>query len=419
MNIDVAESDPIFANFSAGLPFTRSKRGIFETGSDRQGPINSLSSALDLSAVYGGDQERGELLREKEGGRMEVSAGDLMPLNTFGLMNAPSAGLEFYVAGDTRANEHPALSAIHIIFLREHNRLARKLEEAFPDWDDERLYQNARKINGAQFQKIVFEEFYPAITGQRLPQFRGHDDTVNPTVRAVFATAAFRIGHTLVGNVIHRVRPNGASMASLTMEETFFKIKNIKDDGIEPYLIGAAKFVAQETDNQIHNNLRNFLFTGLPEEEGFDLAALNIQRGRDHGLPSYNRVRSQFGFRPYTSFSQITSDRNLQSALASLYKTVDRVDPWIGMICEDHIPDGSMGPTMLRVFKDEFTQLRNGDRFYYEIEGMFSAEIESAIPEIRSLRHERETFKRMLLDNSDATESDLSCSGRGVFFGSA
>lgn len=347
---------------------------------------------------------------------MLVSYGNLMPFNSFGLSNAPAATADFYVAGDHRANEHPVLTAIHVIFLREHNRLARELEAAFPTWDDEKLYQNARKINGAQFQKIAFDEFYPAMTGKKLPFFRRHRPAVNPTVSAIFSTAAFRVGHTLVGNEIHRVGLNGASMSHLNMMETFFRVENIKRDGIEPYLIGAARHTAQEIDSKIHNNLRDFLFTGVVEEGGFDLAALNIQRGRDHGLPSFNGVRLQYGLRPYTSFSQITRDFNVQSALASVYRTVDSVDPWIGMICEDHVRGGSMGRTMLNVWRDEFKRLRDGDRFYYEIRGIFSREIQRAVPEIRRLRVERDTFSRIIIANSDATRRDLSTSGRGVFY---
>lgn len=411
----VSPTDPVFANFSAGLPFVRSERAVFVAGSDREGPVNALPSALDLSAVYGADDERAGLLREKVGGRMLVSDGNMLPFNTFGLFNAPAATAEFYVAGDHRVNEHPVLTAIHAIFLREHNRLARKLEAAFPAWDDEMLYQNARKINGAQFQKIVYQEFYPAFTGRTLPRFRRHRPNVDPTVSALFSTAAFRIGHTLVGNVIQRHGVNGAEMTPLNMMDTFFKVQNIVRDGIEPYLIGAARFRAQETDNQIHNNLRDFLFTGISNEFGFDLAALNIERGRDHGLPSFNGVRSQFNLRPYTSFSQITRDANVQSALASVYNSVDLVDPWVGMISEKHVPRSSMGRTMLRVWRDEFLRLRDGDRFYYENPGLFSREIRRACPEIRRLRRERDTFKRIIVANSDATDRDFP-PRRSVFF---
>lgn len=87
------------------------------------------------------------------------------------------------------------------------------------------LYQIACKINGAQFQKIVVEEFYPAITEQHLPRFQGHEPSIDPSISAVFLTAAFRIGHTLVGNVIHRVGLNSVGMSPLYMMETFLRLR--------------------------------------------------------------------------------------------------------------------------------------------------------------------------------------------------
>lgn len=371
-----------------------------------------LSSVLDLSAVYGAEEKRATKLRELSKGRMRVSDNDFLPFNTFDLSNAPRATADFFVAGDHRSNEHPVLTAIHIIFLREHNRLAAHLARKFPNWDDEKLYQYARKINGAQFQKIVYDEFYPAMTGRFLRRFRGHNERVNPTVSALFTTAAFRLGHTMVGNGVNRVGPRGQRLPTLSMMEMFFK-KNIEADGVEPYLRGAAAGTAQESDNEVHSALRDFLFEGIEEEKGFDLAALNIQRGRDHGLPSFNDVRRQFNLRPYTSFAQITKNVNLQSALADAYKTVDRIEPWVGMICEKHAWRASMGRTMLRVWEDAFTKLRDGDRFFYKIRNQFSREIRRAVPELRALRWERDTFKRIILANSKVQRRELP---RRMFF---
>lgn len=365
-----------------------------------------LSSALDLSAVYGADDNRATMLREMANGRMKVSDGNYLPYNTAGLSNAPRPTREFFVAGDHRSNEHPVLTAIHIIFLREHNRLAAALALKFPDWDDERLYQNARKINGAQFQKIVFKEFYPSMTGGHLRLFSGHDESANPTVSALFTSAAFRLGHTMVGNGVNRLGAGGEKLAPLSMADMFFK-KNIEADGVEMYLRGAAAGMAQESDNEIHNALRDFLFEGTEEERGFDLAALNIQRGRDHGLPSFNNVRSQLKLRPYTSFAEITENVNLQSALADAYKTVDRIEPWVGMICEKHAARASMGPTMLKIWEESFKKLRDGDRFYYEIRNQFSPEIENAVPEVKTLRSERDTFMRIILENTKVQRSEL------------
>jgi hypothetical protein len=111
--------------------------------------------------------------------------------------------------------------------------------------------------------------------------------------------------------------------------------------------------------------LRNFLF-GPPGAGGFDLAALNIQRGRDHGLADYNTVRQDFGLTRVTTFSQITNNTSVAQRLQQLYGSVNTIDPWVGMLAEDHVPGASLGPTHLAVFTDQFGRLRDGDRFWYQ-----------------------------------------------------
>ena len=76
---------------------------------------------------------------------------------------------------------------------------------------------------------------------------------------------------------------------------------------------------------------------------GLDLAAINIQRGRDHGLPDYNQARVDFGLAPVAVFSDITSDAAMQAELQSLYGSVNDVDVWIGALAEDHLPGAIVG----------------------------------------------------------------------------
>lgn len=162
MNIPVTRDDATYYSFhpntSRYMPFSRSARAI---SYGNPSVLNSLSSFHDLAAVYGDNEERADKLRSKVDGKLKVSKGENLPFNTIGLMNAPSLSPRMYVAGDFRANEHVALTTLHVIWLREHNKLCDSLKRDFPGWGDERLYQMARKINGANFQRIVYEEFYP------------------------------------------------------------------------------------------------------------------------------------------------------------------------------------------------------------------------------------------------------------------
>jgi hypothetical protein len=110
--------------------------------------------------------------------------------------------------------------------------------------------------------------------------------------------------------------------------------------------------------------LRNFLF-GPPGAGGFDLAALNIQRGRDHGLLDYNSVRVAYGLPRVSSFAGITSNATIQTKLKDIYSSVDAMDLWVGGLSEDHLPGSSVGPTFQRIIADQFERIRDGDRFWY------------------------------------------------------
>src|SRR3954468_20307434 len=120
----------------------------------------------------------------------------------------------------------------------------------------------------------------------------------------------------------------------------------------------------QEIDTSIVDPLRDFLF-GAPGDGGMDLASLNIQRGRDNGLASYNNTRIALGLAPARSFADITSDTTVQAELKSVYGTVDKVDLWVGGLAEKHVNGGSIGQTFTRIIADQFQRLRDGDRFFY------------------------------------------------------
>ena len=105
---------------------------------------------------------------------------------------------------------------------------------------------------------------------------------------------------------------------------------------------------------------------GPPGAGGLDLAALNIQRGRDHGIADYNSLRAAYGLPKVTSFAQITSDATVQSELKATYGSVNNIDAWVGGLAEDHVKGGSMGALFTRIIADQFARLRDGDRFWYQ-----------------------------------------------------
>lgn len=411
--IKVPEDDPLFANLTKGgnkgeLAFFRSNRVRVRERNNEQRPQNSLSSVVDLASVYGPSKERNNGLRLKKGGLLKTSTGDLLPLNSKNFNNAPRTGPGFFLAGDHRANEHPALTSLHTVFLREHNDIARELKLVFPKMGHEDLFQNARKINIAQFQKIVFNDWYPSVTGFKLPRYKGFKKTVDPTISMTFSTAAFRVGHTMVGNKVNRAAKGNKKLSAFSLTQMFFRgIAVIRSNGIEQFLRGALINRAQRIDVEVRDSLRNFLFTGVDGEDGTDLVALNIQRGRDHALPSYNALRVRFCSSKADKFTQITKNRGVASKLQSVYKSAGFVEAWPGLVAEDTAPGSSMGKTMLEIWKTEFRRIRDGDRFYFQVKDLFPKKILDSVPRVKALFTNEDTFRAILLRNTCITEEEL------------
>jgi hypothetical protein len=365
--------DEMFDPNSTGtqqIPLTRSRYDA-TTGASTSNPrqqINQITAWIDGSMIYGSDKATAESLRTFVGGQLKTSAGALPPVDSAGR----------FVAGDVRANENVELSSMHALFIREHNRIAAKLARENPTWTDEQIYQQARATVGAELQVITYKEFLPALLGKgALAPYSGYDATVDPSISNEFSTAAFRL-HTLINDDVEFFGNDGrATREEVELSEAFFNPNLLKVTGIDGILKYAASTLAQEDDNQIVDGLRNFLF-GAPGQGGLDLASLNIQRGRDHGLADYNSVRAAYGLARVTSFDQISSDPQVQQTLQSLYGTVDNIDLWVGALAEDHVPGASVGQLARTIIADQFERLRDGDRFWYQrlFSGKALAELE-------------------------------------------
>jgi hypothetical protein len=381
--IAIPPFDVFFDPFGTGNQVMPFHRGLFDANTGTSSPrqqINEITGYIDGSNIYGSDTTRAAWLRTGSNGQLKVfhsPVGDLAPFNDGTQGNAgspekPDPSTTLFVSGDIRINEQPTLATMHILFIREHNYQAARIANQHRSWNDEQIYQAARKIVIAELQHITYNEFLPALLGNAngVGQYTGYSSHVNPSVSAVFSTAAYRIGHTLLSPQIQRLQANGQSIPEgpLALRDSFFASAPplIQAHGIEPFLRGIAAQKSQELDNKVIDDVRNFLF-GLPGSGGLDLISLNLQRGRDLGLADFNTVRADFGLPRYHSFSQLTSNRQLANQLQSLYGTVDNVDPFAGLFTEDHVPGYNVGPTLLAVFSDQFNRIRSADRFWYEI----------------------------------------------------
>jgi len=373
--IEIPKEDFFFSNET--MEFERS---VFSSNPDQVSHINQHSAFADLGQLYGVDFLRANALRSFVDGQLKMGTDQLLPLNRLDgenalgakLDNAPNATDRFYAAGDIRANEQPLLLSLHTIWAREHNLVCDELKVAFPDMGDEELYLTARSICISEYQSILWGEWLPFLLGEGVvdPDDFDYSRKVDATITAVFSTVAFRFGHSMVGSYLWAQGPGPRAEATLDLvplRETFFNPEIVAEIGPEAFLRGGAWHLAQEVDAKVVDELRNFLFTESAEEAHLDLVALNIQRGRDMGMPSFNQLRDAYDLQPYTEFSEINPDETVWRVLKDVYHgDIDKVDAFVGGMAEAHVSGAMLGETFFTVLKDQFTRMRDGDRFFYK-----------------------------------------------------
>ncbi|VDI14477.1 Hypothetical predicted protein [Mytilus galloprovincialis] len=347
--------------------------------------LNERTSFLDLSSTYGSSKTRLNDLRQFKGGRLDASKDDLLPDGP--RVDDCKKKQICFISGDDRFQEIPMLTVIHINFLREHNRIAGELHDINPKWDDERLFQEARKILTGMYQHIVYNEFLPLLVGEStafgsnlLSANKGHRNSynshVNPGTNNGFGVAAYRFGHSLVGSFTRALKSNFQQVTSNELRLDFFDNEKIRDTTIGPNRIGRwmAETVMRERDEVISDQVRNHLFETkftFPSN-GFDLAAFNIQRGRDHGIPGYNKFREFCGLYPATIFKDgpmgfRDHDDKTVEKLRQVYRHPDDVDLFVGGISEKPNQNGDiLGPTFKCLIAQQFQRYKEGDRFFYE-----------------------------------------------------
>ena len=358
INIAIPSGDPVLTG--SFIPMSRTVidplTGIADIPA---AAINNISGWLDGSQVYGSDSATATSLRNADG-YMLTSTGNNLPI-----INGK------FIAGDIRVGENPDLTALQTLFIREHNRQVDLLKIAHLTWSGDQLYNQARAIVSAEIAHITYSEFLPNLLGNRsIARYQGYDPNVDPTISEEFAGAAFRFGHSIVSANLQRIDEFGNPVGiNLSLKDAFNLAPStfISNGGADAFLRKLAGDLSNSMDVHIVDDLRNFL--DIPGVASMDLAAINIQRGRDLGLGSLNQTRAALGLTPYTSFTQISSDPAVAAALEAAYGNIDNIDLWIGGLAEDHVNKGMVGETFQLIIADQFEALRDGDRLWYENQG--------------------------------------------------
>ncbi|KAK6174185.1 hypothetical protein SNE40_017507 [Patella caerulea] len=321
---------------------------------------NLLTAFIDGSNVYGSDDTTASHLRGQNG-RMKTSGNNLLPRGNDGDCirdNAPYC----FAAGDERVHVFPGLTAMHTAFVRLHNYLVEKFDN-HTTWDGEKLYQESRKVVGAILQRITYTEWLPEILNSyTMHQYRlneggyQYNQNVNPSISGVFGTAAFRFGHSLIPDFLVIDGQEKPSRKLFNNPQHVFT-------SLDSIVANLLSNPAQMRDRFVSREVSDHLFerNGI----GFDLPAFNIQRGRDHGLPSYNMFRYFCGLPEVTSFNSSYLG-NAGPSLQSVYAHVDDIDVFAGGMSEPNLPGSNLGPLFSCIIAQQFQDLKYGDSFWYE-----------------------------------------------------
>jgi hypothetical protein len=502
-NIAFNPNDPLetFRNDFGVIPFNRSAPAPGTGVTNARQQVNSISSYIDAFPVYGGTTNRLEWLRQGPvDGTMANNSALLMLPNGYlprrdargNASAAPNMDVDgrltgqpdrAAVAGDVRANESMALEATQTLFAREHNRIVNLLPSSLSQED---RFQIARRIVIAEEQYITYTEFLPAM-GVALPAYSGYQPGVNPTLSNEFATVGYRAHSQIHGEVevtteasrysqqtldslaaqgVEVAVEDGEAELAVPLGVGFFNPDLVEQLQLGPLMQAIGAESEYNNDEEIDNQLRSVLFqvpvSGNPEcldgptlPECFngvvDLGAIDIERGRDHGMPSYNQLRQAYGLAPKTSFTAITGESTDQfpaglgidnpnsltftqltdifgvdfglteerdpvrtqrastraARLRALYGSVDSVDAFVGMVAEPHAAGSDLGELQRAIWAREFQRLRDGDRFFYGND-----------PGLTFIRNTygidfRRNLGDIIADNTDIPRAEL---GSDVFF---
>jgi peroxidase len=419
--MDVPPNDPRITNRRC-IDFVRSSAicgsgmtSVFFDNIQPREQINQLTSYIDASQVYGYSEELSRDLRDLngEGGRLREGAvfAGRKPLLPYAgnqgvdcRRNLSESTINCFVAGDIRANEQAGLIAMHTLWMREHNRIARKLKSLNPHWDGDMVYHEARKIVGASMQHITYKHWLPFIIGpegmQLLGEYKGYEPTINPSISNVFATAALRFGHTLINPVLHRFDWDFKPIREghLPLHKAFFSPWRVVDEGgIDPLLRGlfAVPAKLKKPDENLNTELTEQLFKSA-HAVALDLAAMNIHRSRDHAIPGYIEFRKYCNMTQVDSFDDLKNeitDRSVLRKLQELYGHPGNIDVWVGGVLEDQVEGGRIGPLFRCLLIEQFRRLRDGDRFYYENPSVFKPE--------QLVQIKQYSLSRVICDNGD------------------
>lgn len=413
--IEVPPDDPYYSKFGVTcLNFLRAlpaKPSFCNFPFSRE-QLNAQSSYLDLGQVYGNSDEKVASIRAfKSGLLLEAVLHKKQNSKTYPPKDKnystctipPESKFSCFKTGDDRGNMHLWLSALQITFFRYHNKIATSLGQVNPEWDDERIFQETRRLLIAVYQHIIYTEHLPSILGPQVMQsfrlsplktgyFHGYMPKLDGSASITTSVNSYRL-HNLIPSRIFLLHSNrnsngqsssssssssststssssSSTSGSIPLSSTYFDPRVLHKDAsaFDQVLNGMITMPMQTFDRFLTSEVTNKLFLPKDQAYGLDLGAVDIQRGRDTGLSGYNSWINFCGFEKFRDIDDLSREfsPNFVSTMKSLYKNVDDIDFWAAGIEEKPVPGGVIGKTFACVSGMHFARLKFGDRFWYE-----------------------------------------------------
>lgn len=388
------KKDPIFSQFNQNcMEYVRSSPTVrvgCTLGCREQ--INQVTSFLDASTVYGSSEEEAKSLRLFSDGLLRgqtISKNDkkkrnldnfhqLLPAIETSQDCRSKNTTRCFTAGDIRVNSNLGLTLMHTLWFRRHNRVASELKQINADWTDEQLYQEARKIVGAELQHITYSELLPALLGEEAMNefnlkplesgfYYGYSIDLNPSISNALAVSVMPFIYTMLPEKLERYTQALQRNGVKRMSDTYFNPSELyNSEMFDEYIIGLMSNSARIPHLFYNNEMTNSVSKQM--KEALDLISVIIQQGRDHGIPAYTEWRKSCKLKPVDDFSDlqgIMSNTVIQK-LASIYSSVHDIDLFTGGLAERSVRGAAIGPVFTCLLARQFAYLKKSDRYYYE-----------------------------------------------------
>ena len=340
----------------------------------------------DSSQIYGRDAEFGAKARTGEGGRLRIEADGTLPEDL-------EEDLDY---ADVPGTMWHGLYALHVLFTMEHNAIADRIRAEYPTWSDQQLYDKARLANSALIAKIHTLDWTPSIVnsptlrlamkgnwwglaGERLHKRFGRiskseiisgipgspvDHHGTPYSLTEEFVAVYRM-HPLIPDEFEFRSLDDEVLAELTFPE--LNALHARERVGELTMLNTLYSMGTSHPGAItlHNYPRFLQHFDRPDGFKMDLAAIDILRSRERGVPRYAKFRELFHMKPLTSFEQITPNKQWQEEIREVYDgDLDAVDLQVGLLAEQAPKGFGFSDTAFRVFILMASRRLKSDRFF-------------------------------------------------------